>query len=156
MISFMVKGIPIPQGSMSAFVLKTCNACGGGRRAIITSANAKLKKWRSTVRSEAVKAMGFDHPAGKNVAIRIEAVFFLPRAKSNKSIDAVKKQDVSKLLRAIEDSMSGVVYEDDAQVTEVHVFKSYGEPRVEIRVEEVGFVPVLLPRETIADADTPF
>lgn len=156
MISFTVKGIPIPQGSMSAFVLKTCNACGGGRRAIVTSANAKLKKWRSTVRTEALAAMGFEHPAGKNVPIRIQAVFFLPRAKSNKAFDAVKKPDLDKLVRALLDGMSEVVFEDDSQVTELHCFKTYGAPRVEIRVEEVGILTAPVKHEFLTDVEIPF
>ena len=156
MIEFTVKGIPIPQGSMRSFVPRTCRVCGGGTRAIVTSDNPKLKQWRKTVRVEAIKAMGFEHPAGKRIPIRVEASFFLPRAKSNKSVDHVIKPDLGKLLRAIEDSMTGVVYEDDSQIAEAHIFKSYGDPRVEIRIEEVGICPVLLRPDTMKDEKFPF
>lgn len=156
MIAFTVKGVPIPQGSLRAFVPKMCKACGGGRRAVLTSDNPRLKQWRKTVSVEAQKAMGWTEPAGKNVPIRLEIVFYLPRAKSNKSIDAVKKPDLSKLLRAAEDSMSKIVYADDAQVTEVHCFKAYGEPRAEIRVEEIGLLAVPVKHEILKDSDIPF
>lgn len=156
MIAFTVKGIPIPQGSLRAFVLKMCKVCGGGRRAVLTSDNPRLKQWRKTVSAEAQKAMGWTEPAGKNVPIRLEIIFYLPRAKSNKALDAIKKPDLSKLLRAAEDSMSKIVYTDDSQVTEVHCFKTYGEPRAEIRVEEVGLLPVELKHEPIKDSSIPF
>ena len=40
-VDVFVPGIPVPQGSTKAFVR--------GGRAIVTSANAKLRPWRSTV-----------------------------------------------------------------------------------------------------------
>lgn len=149
MIQFTVKGVPIPQGSMKAFMPK------GARFPVVTSDNPKLKQWRNLVKSAAITAMGFSHPAEKRIAIRLTANFYLPQAKSNKLYDAVIRPDLSKLLRAIEDSMTGVVYEDDSQIIEAHVTKAFGEPRVEILVEE-AVVCVPQGRQLIMDKDLPF
>ena len=139
-MKFTVLGCPIPQGSMRAFIPRNSKL----NRPIITSDNPRLKQWRQAVRAEAIKAMGYEHPAGSKIALRVEALFFLPRAKSNKAIDAIKRPDIDKLLRACLDAMTQVVYDDDSQIIEAHVFKCYGNPRVEIKVEEVGLVPTLL------------
>lgn len=150
MVSFTVYGIAVPQGSMMAFTPK------GWKRPIITSANPKLKKWRKVVAQAAALAVADGTPAGKHVPLRVDAVFYLEKAKSNKLIDAVKKPDLDKLLRGLLDGMTDVVYEDDAQVIEIHVFKTYGQPRVEVRVEEIGLVPVLFEHKPIKDAELPF
>lgn len=130
-IEFTVQGEPIPQGSMKAFTPKGCN------RPIVTSDNPRLKKWRNVVRSGAIKAMGGLHPAGRQVPVRLVAVFYFARPKSNHDLDKVTRPDLDKLCRSIGDSLTDVVFEDDSQVTELHAVKLYGEPRVEIRVEEV-------------------
>lgn len=150
MIKFTVQGNPVPQGSMMAFTPR------GWKRPIITSANPKLKKWRKLVHDEAAVAVGKGTPAGKNVALKITVRFFLDRAKSNKSIDAVKRPDLDKLLRGILDGMTGVIYEDDSQVVLIKAEKLYGTPRAEIQVEELGIVPVSIKRKPIWDRDIPF
>jgi crossover junction endodeoxyribonuclease RusA len=151
-MKFTVTGTPIPQGSMRAFVPKHSHT----GQPIITSDNPKLKIWRQTVRAAACKEMGFVEPAGKNIALRLEAHFFLPRAASNKKIDAVQKPDLDKLVRAVLDSMTNVVYEDDCQVCEIHGFKTYGSPRVEITIEEIGMAPTLLKPQAIEDSKIPY
>lgn len=150
-MKFTVLGIPVPQGSMKAFMPK------GWTRPILTSDNPKLKQWRKIFRDEALVAMGsVIGMAGKNVALRVELSFFLPRAASNRAIDAIKKPDLDKLARAALDAMTNVVYSDDSQVVELHCFKAYGKPRVEVRVEEVGLVPVMLESQQIEDSQIPF
>ena len=131
MIKFTVHGMPVPQGSMRAFMPK------GAKYPVITSANSKLKQWRTKVHNEAIAAMYGNSAAGRNVPIRVEVIFFLTRAKSNKSLDAVKFPDLDKLVRAILDAMTGVLFEDDAQVVEIHAFKTYGNARVEVTVSEL-------------------
>jgi crossover junction endodeoxyribonuclease RusA len=135
---------------MSAFAPK------GWTRAVITSANPKLKKWRKLVRDEAVKVMDWRHPAGKNIALSVTLSFFIQKAKSNRQFDCVKKPDLDKLVRGILDSLTKVIFDDDSQVVEIHATKEYGEPRVEIAVEEVGLVPVKVKHQPIKDADLPF
>ena len=58
----------------------------------------------------------------------------------------VSKPDTTKLLRAVEDALTSVLWRDDAQVVDQHVFKRYGTPeRAEI---EVRALPT-----TLADLD---
>jgi Holliday junction resolvase RusA-like endonuclease len=49
------------------------------------------------------------------------------------------KPDTTKLVRGIEDALTGVLWRDDAQVVEQHATKAYGEPaRVQVQVWPLG------------------
>lgn len=130
-MKFIVRGLPRPQGSHRAFMPK------GARFPVITDSNRNLKQWR-----DLVAYVAQDHAPEEpfSGAIVLVADFFLHRPKSlpKKTIDHLKKPDLSKLIRAIEDSMSKIVWGDDSQVIEVRATKSYGPPRVEIQVIEKG------------------
>jgi Holliday junction resolvase RusA-like endonuclease len=63
--------------------------------------------------------------------------FYFAKPKSTKKSVTSKttKPDVDKLLRAALDGMTGIIYEDDSQVTDAKVGKFYGLPeRAEIIV----------------------
>ena len=47
-----------------------------------------------------------------------------------------RKRDIDTYLKILLDSMEGIVYENDVQITELHVFKEYDKenPRTEIQV----------------------
>lgn len=47
-----------------------------------------------------------------------------------------RKRDIDAWIKILLDSMTGIVYIDDSQITELHVFKEYDKekPRVEIQV----------------------
>jgi Holliday junction resolvase RusA-like endonuclease len=151
MISFTVRGIPVPQGSMSAFMPKN------GTRPLMHSVNGnKLKKWRTEVGKSAALAVR-GTPAGKKVGLRVNVVFVLPQAKSNKNVEAVNKPDIDKLVRAALDGMTKIVYEDDCQVVELHASKEYGsDPRMEMIVEEMSVPQEMLRLAPPRDEDVPF
>lgn len=149
-IEFTVSGEPVPQGSMKTFVPK------GWNRAVVTSANPKLKQWRAKVRSAAMNAMGRTEPAGRRVPIRILLTFYFTQARTNRDLDKITAPDVDKCVRSCLDSLTGVVFTDDAQVTELHAAKFYGTPRVEIRAEEMLPPAVQIPLTPIKDSELPF
>lgn len=47
-----------------------------------------------------------------------------------------RKRDIDSHLKCLLDAMTGIVYEDDSQITELHIFKEIDRknPRVEIQV----------------------
>lgn len=47
-----------------------------------------------------------------------------------------RKRDMDSHLKALQDSMSGIVYEDDSQINELHVYKYVDKdnPRVEVSI----------------------
>lgn len=153
-LKFTVEGVPIPQGSMKAFIPKNWD------RPIITSDNAKLKPWRKLVSQLAgLEMRKRDYiQIGKNIPVRLTLSFYFEKPKSVKTIDKVTKPDLDKLIRSCGDSLTGIVYEDDSQVTEIVAKKLYGSPsRVEIEVQEADFPPAtLLQPQLIRDIDIAF
>jgi len=124
---FSVKGTPQPKGSARAFVRNG--------RAIVTSANPAVKTWEDTIRF-VLQEWPHGVLAGP---VALEMTFTLVRPPSvspKRRPQPTVKPDVSKLFRCAEDAMTGIVWHDDAQVTEATVRKIYGETpglRCEIR-----------------------
>jgi len=117
-----VRGVPVPQGSMRAFVI-------GGKARLTHNKAKELNDWRSTVQFTAQRHVEKeDWTMTKNDWFELGVHFRIPRPASV----SVKKRprpnvnpDIDKLLRAVLDSLTGVVYLDDSQVVSVHVSKEY-------------------------------
>lgn len=126
MIHFTAYVKPEPQGSAKAFVI--------AGRARITSANSKLKPFRSEVTRCAMLAAREaghteDEPVfGKHVPVRLALVFTFrkPDSVPKKRTHHVVKPDSDKLVRATFDALTGVIYHDDAQVVKHTAEKQYG------------------------------
>lgn len=136
-LAFTVLVRPVPQGSMKGYPIRRKN---GKMGVVLTSDNTKLKPYRGEVTRAAWDLVNRSNDlfAGKHVPIRLTLNFFLKRpiSASKKRMALVVKPDLSKLLRATEDALTGVLYADDAQIVEEHIFKAYGMPeRVEILLE---------------------
>jgi len=131
-LSFTVIGIPQPQGSSRAFVPR------GWNRAIITTANAKLKPWRQEIAGTAQVAMIESKLSLlEDVPLSIKALFFFEKPRSAKKSlrHKITKPDADKLLRGLLDSLTGIVFRDDAQITTCYVRKEFGLPsRVEVSI----------------------
>ena len=114
--SFTVYGTPKPKGSTISFKhaktgkVITQNACEG------------LPFWMDVVRTAALQARPDGWPMDRPVHVRAEFAF--KRLKKPR-VFHVTRPDVDKLLRAILDSLSGVVYADDSQVYELEGRKQY-------------------------------
>jgi Holliday junction resolvase RusA-like endonuclease len=134
-LSFEVFGKPQPAGSKRAFATKT-------GRIVVTDDNPRSKPWQVVVADAALEAMLTD----KGVMPLLEGplglavVFNITRPKGHfgtgRNAGALKdsapywptvKPDATKLLRGLEDALTGVVWRDDAQVVEQAVTKRYAE-----------------------------
>jgi Holliday junction resolvase RusA-like endonuclease len=126
---FEVHGHPEPAGSKRSV----------GRHRII-DANPNVGPWKGQVSERAAAAMAeagyvlFDGPLGLAVTflrIRPQGHFRTGRnagvVKDSAPAFPIVKPDATKLLRGVEDAMTGVVYRDDAQVVEQFVSKRYGD-----------------------------
>lgn len=128
MITFEAIGKPITQGSMRAFVSKATG------RAVIERGTKELRAWRSVVAQAARSAMGPLSPLASPV--KVSATFVLESPKKPKR--AWPRGDTDKLCRALGDAMTGIVYEDDAQICEWSARKTYGSPaRAIVEVSEL-------------------
>lgn len=131
-ISVWVAGTPIAQGS-----IKAVGSTPSGH-AILTSTAKGLKPWRTQI-GWALQQQVTELTAGP---VSVGLLFLLPRPKSlpkTREIPHVKRPDIDKILRAVLDAMSNVVYHDDSQVNKILVEKRYAlvseQPGVCIRLE---------------------
>lgn len=131
-VEFNVLGEPQPQGSKTTVVR-------AGRRPVMREDNPLTGPWRSTVTAAAVKAMGDRQLRSGPLRLRVVFVFPRPaghwgtgrnagRLKPSAPVYCRTRPDVDKLLRAVGDALTGVVFRDDAQVVIVAAEKHYGEP----------------------------
>lgn len=131
-----VYGKPIAQGSKKAFVHPHT-----GRAVVTEQLGKELKNWRASVAQAAgdyVEAHPGEFPV---VAMPIKAVFafFLPRPKAHYSAKGGVKDsflrfphiiapDFDKLVRATADACTGILWQNDALLTDVQVSKRYADP----------------------------
>lgn len=133
---FTVFGVAQTKGSTRAFVPK------GWHRPIITDSNRNVKQWQQLVAERANVALSECADAELLTdAVRLTVAFYLPRPKSlpKKVRACIKKPDLDKLVRAVKDALTSVVWQDDSQVVELLATKHYAPDdrgaRVDIRVE---------------------
>jgi crossover junction endodeoxyribonuclease RusA len=128
-ISFEVRGLPVAQGSMRAFLVKG--------RPIITSTSKGLGAWRRLIADAAQASAPAELLEGP---LAIDIRFLLPRPKSAPKTRRTlpdKRPDLDKLCRSVFDSITHVLIRDDAQIVLLVASKDYGTPGVQIRVREV-------------------
>jgi len=137
-IAFTVYGVAEQMGSKRAFVPK------GWSRPVITDSNRNLKSWQTLVAESAQHAIA-KLPEGHRTlfldGVRLTVAFYFPRPKSlPKKVTAhLRAPDLDKVVRAVGDALSQVVFRDDRQVVDLVAMKRYAAegdvPRVEVRVE---------------------
>ncbi len=142
-LSFDVRGLPLPQGSVRAFVR--------GGRAVVVGVRQSLADWRSAVAGEARGVMTEADAAPLAGPVVVHLWFRLPRPRSHYlpagrrrpepelRIDApdyvATAPDIDKLIRACLDALTAVVWRDDAQVVRLVAQKRYDDtPGVAISV----------------------
>ena len=120
-IQFTVEGEPAPGGSKSAFPFKRTDGKLGVR---VKDASPRNSEWRNHVAAIASVAMDGRQPL--DGPIHAQAFFRLapPKSDPDRTIHTIRP-DATKLWRAVEDALTGIVWHDDAQVVTQHVAKSY-------------------------------
>lgn len=116
---FFVRGLPVPQGSTRAFIVKG--------RPIITSTSKGLKDWRTII---ALEGQNHAPPMPWGGPIGVQAKFFMPRPQSEpkrKETMPDRRPDIDKLARAVLDALKGVFYHDDAQVVSLNLGKDWAD-----------------------------
>jgi len=128
-VEFIVYGLAAPAGS------KTIGRTTTGR-SFIRDANSKSAPWKRQVAQQAGEAMAdrplFDEP------VALDLWFVQPRPKGHYRKDGqlhdwaplapTTRPDLTKLVRAVEDALTGIVWRDDALVVRQTIAKVYGEP----------------------------
>jgi crossover junction endodeoxyribonuclease RusA len=122
-IEFFAHGLPVAQGSKNPW---------GGESA------KGLKPWRNDIRSAADAAMDGEGLILSPVLVRMTFVFPRPKShygtgknagvlKTRAPLHRASAPDLDKLIRAVGDALTGVVFRDDAQIVTVEAHKINGE-----------------------------
>lgn len=117
-VRFTVHGVPAPQGS------KTKMPNGAMVEANSKTGREKVKNWRSDVKDAALRAFDgelLDGPLLLVAAFRFQK----PASRRKAEVWQSTKPDLSKLVRATEDAMKGIIWTDDARVSAVFTTKTY-------------------------------
>ena len=140
-VSFFVPGLPRPGGSKTATLIRRKGGeivMKNGRPLITTRDDAKgNKEWKAQV-----AYFANTHYQGQplDCPLAIEVTFVMPRLKghfgSGKNANVLKanapafhtvKPDCTKLLRAAEDALTGILWRDDAAISLQIVRKVFGD-----------------------------
>lgn len=145
MIHFFIEGTPVPGGSKKAFFNKKT-----GRAMIVDAAGQRNRDWKEHCYWAAREAY-----AGKPLEgpIWFSVAFYMPRPKGhygtgknagklkeNAPLFPTTRPDRTKLLRALEDGLTGVLWKDDAQVVSGSIYRVYavnGMVGAEVWVKEI-------------------
>ncbi len=129
-LAFEVRGVPAPQGSTRGFLV--------GGKVRITTANRGLAVWRRLVSDVAQQHAPnplWEDPLAVTLLFRLPEPQRLPR---RRRAWPDRRPDLDKLCRACLDSLTGIVWRDDAQVVRLEASKDYGAPGVMIWVEPIA------------------
>ena len=128
-LTFTVLGKPAPQGSKRHV-----------GRGVMVESSKRCKPWRQDVRHTALDLRPEDWYANMDAAITLSVVFIFARPKSHFRANGQLKPsapayctgrigDVSKLVRAVEDAMTGILYNDDAQIISLIAHRRFANDR---------------------------
>lgn len=128
-MTILVYGTPAPQGSKWAIPIR--KGPKGGQvitgAALVESSAKRLKPWREDIRQAALDALQGGAPIQGPITLSL--FFTIPRPKSvplKKRAFPETTPDLSKLVRAVEDSLTSAgVYRDDAQIVRLIAHECY-------------------------------
>lgn len=140
-VEFTVYGIAAPAGS------KTTGVSKAGTR-FVRDSNPASQHWKTEVAAAAGKMMEELQLGCLEGPLGLDLQFYRPRPKNHfgskgnlllgKPKFPIGRPDSTKLTRAVEDAMTGIVYKDDSQIVYQTIGKRWGEPaRVTVRVWEI-------------------
>lgn len=135
MVKFFVPGIPRPAGSKNTFKHSRT-----GNIVVTDSSGKPGREWRAVVKDFAMQ----QNP-GKPLSgpLYLKAWFYFPRPKAHYGTgrnasnlkpsapsEHTTKPDTTKLLRAVEDCLAGILFKDDCQITRQYAEKIYCIPEL--------------------------
>lgn len=135
-IELTVYGVAQPQGNKTGFVRggKVVMVEGKGR-----PAQERFKDWRGAVASAARDWQAANPTELIDGPVYLAVTFHLPKPKSTKKRKTwqTSRPDLDKLIRAVMDGLTGVVWTNDSRVVHVCASKPFGDPpRAEIRITQ--------------------
>ena len=130
-LTFVVHSAAAPQGSKRHL--------GNG---IMVESSKRVKPFRQDVKFTALDVVEPDWDRTGPMAMTVDFHFVRPKSHFTSKGELTKRAplyptartigDIEKLVRAVNDALSGVLFDDDAQVVEVHTRKLYSDTALTI------------------------
>lgn len=128
-VALRVYGVPMPQGSKTAFVRGGRTVLTDGRRPAARASHAAWRQAVATAARDHLTANPWQAPFDEPTVVHI--TFLLPRPKSipKKRRHPDRRPDLDKLNRSVLDALvDGGLLADDARVVELNATKVYAGP----------------------------
>jgi Holliday junction resolvase RusA-like endonuclease len=127
-ISFTVQTKPVPQARPRFFVRNR------GPQQFVGAYDPKQCKtfkeviaWHARIK---MRETGIREATKAPIAI----VLTFGMGKNGKGVYHTKRPDIDNLAKAVKDALKGIIYADDSQIVEAHLYKQYGGPEVKIEI----------------------
>ena len=116
MITFVVKGFPIAKPRMTQ-----------RDKWYPRAVTKKYWEWKELIGYSALPVRPREVITGP---VKMVLTFYMPKSRISKQIhkEHIKKPDLSNLIKAVEDSLNGVIYRDDSQIISLEAHKKFAEP----------------------------
>ena len=110
---------------------------------------SKTAQFETVVRNAARRRMGYTRPFTGAVTCRISFRMRIPKSwpsykrnqAANGTLRPISVPDLDNLTKAVTDGLNGVVYRDDAQITDLILTKRYShEPGIVVTIAEVDLM----------------
>lgn len=125
---FEIQTRPVPQARPRFFVRRH------GNKNIVGAYDPKqCKTFKEVIAWHAKTAalrQGLRDPATGPISISL--IFRMGR--NGKDVYHTKRPDIDNLAKAVKDALKGIVYADDSQIVEAHLYKQYGGPEIKIEI----------------------
>lgn len=143
MIQFTVYGSPATAGSKTAYPFRKPDGSLGVR---VTHTDTRIRPWSAECKAAALEAAEGRVLLTGPVMLMVRAVRARPKGhyRTGRNANQIRdrapsypatKPDLTKIVRAVEDALTGVLWRDDSQVIRQVTAKDWGTPeRVEITV----------------------
>ncbi len=128
-LAFEVQTKPVPQARPRFFIRKH------GQKNIVGAYDpAQCKSFKEVIAWHArlkMRERGIREATKAPIAISL----FFGMGRSAEGAYHTKRPDIDNLAKAVKDALKGIVYADDSQIVEAHLFKQYGRPEVRIEIK---------------------
>jgi len=146
-LKFEIERKPVPQARPRFFVrCKKCKykrlmgqaalkeVCRKCRHSVGAFDPGNCKTFKEVVAWQALvsaRESGIREPVREPIALKV--IFMM--GENGKEKFHTKRPDIDNLAKAVKDAMKGVVYHDDSQIVEAHLYKIFGGPKIIVQLE---------------------
>lgn len=128
-LAFEISTKPVPQARPRFYVRHH-----GHKRFVGAYDPAKCKTFKEVIAWHA-KAKALECGLRNVVTGPISINLIFQMGENGKEVYHTKRPDIDNLAKAVKDALKGIIYADDSQIVEAHLYKCYGVPQVKIEIK---------------------